>query len=146
MAKLFDVFERMLGEWSQKDDSLLTGDRLQHVLDKELRDDQGFTGLARQTDGYKWAHAFRKGVPNKVVRVPKGVASYCTTSGEHGLAYRTNYRIIPFLVTNVIAKLQIKTKSKSNKTKNLERLYIWVVVCSLFVVCRNAGYNRLIPF
>ena len=37
-----------------------------------------------------------------------------------------------------IAKLQIKPKSKSNQTKNLEGHYIWVVVCSLFVVCRNA--------
>ena len=85
MGKLFEVFERMMREWSEKDDSLLTGDRLQHVLDKELRDGQGFTGLARQTDGFKWAHAFRKGVPHKVVRVPKGVANYCTTSEEHGL-------------------------------------------------------------
>ena len=30
----------------------------------------------------------------------------------------------------LIAKLQIKPKSKSNQTKNLERLYIWVVVRS----------------
>ena len=56
-----------------------------------------------------------------------------------------------FLSKLVFAKLQIKPKSKSNQTKNLERLYIWVVVCSLFVrslfvVCRNAGHNLLIPF
>ena len=34
---------------------------------------------------YKWAHTFRKGVPHKVVRLPKGVASYYTTSEELGL-------------------------------------------------------------
>ena len=39
-----------------------------------------------------------------------------------------------FCQPNYIAKLQIKPKSKSNQTKNLERLYIWVVVCCLFVV------------
>ena len=39
---------------------------------------------------------------------------------------------------DTIAKLQIKPKSKSNQTKNLERLYIWVVVCLLFVVCSLA--------
>ena len=33
----------------------------------------------------------------------------------------------------IIAKLQIKPKSKSNQTKNLERHYIWVVVCSFVV-------------
>jgi hypothetical protein len=32
-----------------------------------------------------------------------------------------------------IAKLQIKPKSKSNQTKNLERLDIWVVVRCSFV-------------
>ena len=50
---------------------------------------------------------------------------------------------------NIVAKLQIKPKSKSNQTKNLERLYIWVVVCSVVrwrKAGRNAGYNRLIPF
>ena len=42
----------------------------------------------------------------------------------------------------LIAKLQIKPKSKSNQTKDLERLYIWVVVRLLFATL----YNRLIPF
>ena len=33
-----------------------------------------------------------------------------------------------------IANLQIKPKSKSNQTKNLERLYNWVVVVVVVVV------------
>ena len=36
-----------------------------------------------------------------------------------------------------IAELQIKPKSKSNQTKNLERLYNWVVVVVVVVVVRT---------
>ena len=35
---------------------------------------------------------------------------------------------------SLIAELQIKPKSKSNQTKNLERLYNWVVVVVVVVV------------
>ena len=43
----------------------------------------------------------------------------------------------------VIAELQIKPKSKSNQTKNLERLYNWVVVVVVVVVVACCLYAEL---
>ena len=58
LGKMFDIIERMLREWSDRDDSVLFGDRLAHILNKEMKDGQGKTGLARQTAGWKFAHEY----------------------------------------------------------------------------------------
>jgi hypothetical protein len=59
--------------------------RLEHVLRKDLKDGQSKTGLARQTDGWKFAHQYRAGVKNKVVRIPRQSENFTSVSEEHGL-------------------------------------------------------------
>jgi hypothetical protein len=47
-------------------------------------------------------------------------------------AYRTapaTWGLLIMKLFLLVANLQIKPKSKSSQTKNLERLYNWVVVC-----------------
>ena len=51
-------------------------------------------------------------------------------SGDPVLSFQVN---VSNVVSGYIAKLQIKPKSKSNQTKNLERLYNWVVVVVVVV-------------
>ena len=85
LGKLFDILARMLREWSERDDSILFGSRLAPLFQKDIKDGQGMTGLARQTAGWKFSHEYRKGVPNKVVRIPNTVENYSTISEYHGL-------------------------------------------------------------
>ena len=67
LGQLFEILNRMLGEWSENPyEHLLEGDCLDHILAKDLKDGQGKTGLARQTDGWKFAQNHRRGVSNKV--------------------------------------------------------------------------------
>ena len=85
-GQLFEIINRMLGEWSENPyEHLLEGDCLDHILAQDLKDGQGKMGLARQTDGWKFAHNHRKEVSYKVYRISSHVKNYHTISSEHGL-------------------------------------------------------------
>ena len=62
---------------------LLREGRLAGLLRTSVKDGQGKTGLARMTAGWKWAHDFRKGSTNKVVRIDPNFANYTTIASEH---------------------------------------------------------------
>ena len=71
LGQLFEILNRMLGEWSENPyEHLLEGDRLDHILEKDLKDGQGKTGLARKTDGWKFAYKHRKGSPTRYTGFP----------------------------------------------------------------------------
>ena len=76
----------MLREFSEEDDILLADEgRIAGLLRTSEKDGQDKTGLARMTAGWKWAHEFRKGVPNKVVRINADTPNYKTIAEEHNL-------------------------------------------------------------
>ena len=75
----------MLREFAEEDDLLLREGRLAGLLRTDLKDGQGKTGLARMTAGWKWAHEFRKGVTNKVVKIDPRTPNYSTIAEEHNL-------------------------------------------------------------
>ena len=86
IGEFFKVCERMLREFGEEDDTLLKeGGRLAALLKPDFKDGQDKTGLALMTEGWKWAHDFRKGVPNKVVRVDPLLSNYYTVAEEHNL-------------------------------------------------------------
>ena len=83
---MFHIIERMLREFSEEDDILLADEgRIAGLLRTSEKDGQDKTGLARMTAGWKWAHDFRKGVPNKVVRIDADTPNYTTIAEEHNL-------------------------------------------------------------
>ena len=77
----------MLREFSEEGDVLLREGRLAGLLRTSVKDGQGKTGLARMTAGWKWAHDFRKGLTNKVVRIDPNFANYTTIASEHNLGH-----------------------------------------------------------
>ena len=86
VGAMFHIIERMLREFSEEDDILLADEgRIAGLLRTSEKDGQDKTGLARMTAGWKWAHDFRKGVPNKVVRIDADTPNYTTIAEEHNL-------------------------------------------------------------
>ena len=83
VGALFHIVDRMLREFAEEDDLLLREGRLAGLLRTDLKDGQGKTGLARMTAGWKWAHEFRKGVTNKVVKIDPRTPNYSTIAEIH---------------------------------------------------------------
>ena len=75
----------MLRELGEEDDLLLRGGQLAGLLRMDVKDGQGKSGLARMTVGWKWAHEYKKGLTNKVVRVDQNTPNYTTIAKEHNL-------------------------------------------------------------
>ena len=61
IGQLFWIIERMLEEWSEKDDGLLFLPRSEGLY--------GLDGLKLQTEGWQWANSNRKGKADRVVKV-----------------------------------------------------------------------------
>ena len=85
VGALFNIVDRMLREFAEEDDLLLREGRLAGLLRTDLKDGQGKSGLARMTAGWKWAHEFRKGVTDKVVRIDPNTPNYTTIASMHNL-------------------------------------------------------------
>ena len=85
VGAMFHIVDRMLREFAEEDDLLLREGRLAGLLRTEVKDGQGKSGLARMTSGWKWAHEFRKGVTNKVVKIDPATPNYTTIAEEHHL-------------------------------------------------------------
>ena len=120
LGQLFDIVERMLREWSANPhENLLKGERLDHVRDKQCKDGQGLTGLARQTNGYKFAHNYRKGVPNKVATVMPGSRNFHTVASEHDLGEVTQIFGINTKgsTSEILPKVKAKLAERANPSQ-----------------------------
>ena len=88
------------------------------------------TGLARQTNGYKFAHTYRKGVPNKVATINPGTRNFHTISSEHDLGEVTQMYGINTkgstseMLPRVKAKLGESQKSWDEKRKILTSCWL----------------------
>ena len=120
LGQLFDIMERMLREWSENPhENLLKGERLDHVRDKQCKDGQGLTGLARQTNGYKFAHTYRKGVPNKVATINPGTRNFHTIASEHDLGEVTQMFGINTKgsTSEILPKVKAKLAERANPSQ-----------------------------
>ena len=122
VGALFNIVDRMLREFGEEDDLLLREGRLAGLLRTDVKDGQGKSGLARMTAGWKWAHEYRKGVTNKVVRVDPNTPNYTTIAKEHNLGevvqlfgVNNSSKITKPLKQKIVEKLE-ERKHPSKKT------------------------------
>ena len=85
IGEFFKICERMLREFGEEDDTLITEGRLAALIKPDFKDGQCKTGLARMAEGWKWSHEFRKGLANKVVRIDSLTPTFYAVAREHNL-------------------------------------------------------------
>ena len=87
------------------------------LFQKDIADGQGITGLPGQTAGWKFPHEYRKGVSNKVVRIPNTGENYSTLSEYHGLGTVT--QLCGINTKKSCSELLPKVKAKLAERANL---------------------------
>ena len=140
IGKFFKICERMLREFGEEDDILLKEGRLAGLVKPDFKDGQDKTGLARMTEGWKWAHNFRKGVPDKVVRIDPHLSNYYTVAEEHNLGEVTQLYAVNKtgsskpLKEKILAKLE-ERKHPSNRSWDEKKK----ILSACFFVEERAG-------